>query len=140
MAKKEMTLRQWIEKYNKNDYNCSRKSMIEMGWYDWFCDDIQLFDRLQQLAPKVIAISESKKIDIDKTYVFFKNNCPFKGPTYDLFGICDIESGDVLCWVGKLRQGCYGENYSGWELTSHINDDNVRDMRGWNNIRKYFGI
>lgn len=140
MAKKEMTLRQWIEKYNKNDYNCSCKSMIEMGWYDWFCDSIQLFDRLQQLAPKVIAISESKKIDIDKTYVFFKNNCPVAGPTYDSFSICDIESGDVLCWVGKLRQGCYGENYSGWELTSYINDDNVRDMRGWNYIRKYFGI
>lgn len=140
MEKKEMTLREWIEKYRSGKFNCSRKSMVEMGWYDWFCNDIQLFDRLCQLAPKVIAVSQSSKIDIDKTYVFFKNNCPVQGPTYDSFSICDIESGDVLCWIGKLRRGSYGENFSGWELTSLIKNDSVQEMRGWDKIRKYFGI
>ena len=40
-----------------------------------------------------------KDVDLDSTYVFFKNNCPFDGPLYDDFRICDIESGNVLYTV-----------------------------------------
>jgi hypothetical protein len=42
-----------------------------------------------------------KKLDIDqdKHYVFFKNNCPMRGPLRDDFRICDRETGDVLFTV-----------------------------------------
>jgi hypothetical protein len=49
--------------------------------------------------PKVRKFIAKMNIDIDKTYVFFKNNCPGYGSLYDDFRICDIESGDVIYTV-----------------------------------------
>ena len=43
--------------------------------------------------------AKMKDVDLDSTYVFFKNNCPMDGPLYDDFRICDIESGNVLYTV-----------------------------------------
>ena len=42
---------------------------------------------------------KSVDVDLDSTYVFFKNNCPLGGPLYDDFRICDVESGNVLYTV-----------------------------------------
>ena len=67
-------------------------------WFDWFCADTSLYNRGKKLLSKVKAVSKSKLIDTDKTYVFFKNNCPLYGDEklYDDFRICDIETGTVL--------------------------------------------
>ncbi len=138
----EITLREWIKKYKEHKYNCSRGSMIDMGWYDWFCQDIQLMQRLEQLAPRLIYLAEnSEKIDLDKTYVFFKNNCPFVGSTYDDFRICDIETEEVIFTIAKMRRGCYGENFSGW--TMWYNDPKKgwgQHCNSWKEIREYFGV
>lgn len=70
------------------------------GFYDWFCKDDALRIRGERLMPKVIKfIKVNPQIDLDKHYVFFKNNCPLVGPTYDDFRICDIETGDVIFTV-----------------------------------------
>ena len=45
------------------------------------------------------AANQLTDVDQEKTYVFFKNDCPMVGPLYDAFSICDIESGNVLYWV-----------------------------------------
>ena len=68
-------------------------------WYDWFCNDSSLESKGKSLLKKVEQIAFSKKFDITKTYVFFKNNCPMSGSLYDDFRICDLESGDVLFTV-----------------------------------------
>lgn len=65
-------------------------------WYDWFCSEKSLENRVNKLLKKLDSISESTKFDSDKTYVFFKNNCPIDGKLYDDFRICDIETGDVI--------------------------------------------
>lgn len=70
------------------------------GFYDWFCKDASLRIRAERLMPKVIRFVKAyPEIDLEKSYVFFKNNCPLYGPTYDDFRICSIEDGEVIFTV-----------------------------------------
>ncbi len=68
-------------------------------WYDWFCRESSLENKGKNLLKKLKLISSSKKFDNEKTYVFFKNNCPCVGSLYDDFRICDVETGNVLYTV-----------------------------------------
>ena len=68
-------------------------------FFDWFCREYALSDRARKIMPKAIKFAKRKKVDLDKTYVMFKNNCPMSGSLYDDFRICDLETGDVLWTV-----------------------------------------
>ena len=65
-------------------------------WYDWFCSNKSLINRGETLVGKLKQIVNSPKINIDTMYVFFKNNCPMIGSTYDDFRICDVKTGNVI--------------------------------------------
>lgn len=69
------------------------------NFYDWFCKDKALKAKSEKLFRQVRKFVKVFNIDLNKHYVFFKNNCPMRGPLYDSFSICDIESGDVVYWV-----------------------------------------
>ena len=69
-------------------------------FYDWFCKDTSLDRKANVLFPKVKKfLKHTPAIDILETYVFFKNNCPMRGPLYDDFRICDLTTGNVLFTV-----------------------------------------
>lgn len=68
-------------------------------WYDWFCKENSLTRRGENLFKKLKQIAASNKFDNDKSYVFFRNNCPAYYPTYDDFRICDLETGEVIFTV-----------------------------------------
>ena len=60
------------------------------NFYDWFCKDSSLERKANTLFPKVKKfIAANPDIDILRTYVFFKNNCPGYGSLYDDFRICN---------------------------------------------------
>jgi hypothetical protein len=60
------------------------------NFYDWFCKDSSLERKANKLFPQVKKfIAANPDIDILSTYVFFKNNCPMRGPLYDDFRICN---------------------------------------------------
>jgi hypothetical protein len=66
------------------------------NFYDWFCKDKSLkakADRLFKLTERFVRVVS---IDLEKHYVFFKNNCPVNGPLYDDLRICSIETGNVI--------------------------------------------
>ena len=87
------------------------------NFYDWFCKDSSLERKANVLFPKVKRfLKENSEIDILSTYVFFKNNCPMRGPLYDDFRICN--ENEVLFTVipkcghsGKAE--IWGKNDSG---------------------------
>jgi hypothetical protein len=60
-------------------------------WYDFWCSKRSLSNRAEKLLKKLQEISKSKKFNRFETYVFFKNNCPAFGDTYDDFRICDCD-------------------------------------------------
>jgi len=93
----EISLKEWLKKYRNGKFdNPSREIMCDAGWYDWFCNDEELYRRFKRIAPKIEWFAELGIVDLDKTYVFLKNNCPLVGNLYDDFRICDLKTGEVI--------------------------------------------
>lgn len=90
-------LKQQFEAFNQGrivDSNGSENGCF--NFYDWFCSDKSLERKSKKLYRAAIKFCNKFNVDLEKHYVFFKNNCPCSGPLYDDFRICDIESGDVI--------------------------------------------
>jgi hypothetical protein len=92
-----ISLRQQLEAFDKDIILDSSGNENEcFNFYDWFCKDKALKAKAEKLFKQTKLFVKKFNIDIDKHYVFFKNNCPVNGPLYDDFRICDIETGDVI--------------------------------------------
>ena len=78
-------------------------------WYDYFCKSSSLVNKGRALISKLKKIyklnelSGRKYFDPNKTYVFFKNNCPCCGSLYDDFRICDLETREVIFTIQVIR-------------------------------------
>lgn len=100
MAKKETTLRQQLEAFTQGQYlDSDGQESWCFNFYDWFCQDKSLKRKARKLFSKTRTFVRKFNIDLDSTYVFFKNNCPMGGSLYDDFRICDIKSGNVIYTV-----------------------------------------
>lgn len=137
----DIKLAKWIEMYKNGEFNSSVKSMIDAGWYDWFCSDSHLWTAFKSFAPKVVALAESKKVNKETMYVFFKNNCPCVGPTYDDFRICDLETGDVQYTIQNIKKGCYGRSEkTHWEVYGEGEWRTPLAKGTWRDVKKFFGV
>ena len=92
---KEMKLQDLLYRQWKT---LSDQEVKEM-WYDWFCKESSLVNKGRVLLQRLNSIMYSHKIDRKNTYVWFKNNCPLAGHTFDDFRISDIETGEVIYTV-----------------------------------------
>lgn len=94
---RKIPLRVWQKKYAGGDFNSNDfDTMCKAGWYDWFCSDESLKGILNKMAPIVIKLQNSSKVNLDTMYVWFKNNCPMVGPLYSDIRISDMQTGDVI--------------------------------------------
>jgi hypothetical protein len=136
----DITVREFIRNYENGDYNSDdTDTMIAAGWYDWFCRDTSLKGKLDRLFPKVKLIAGSKKIDQDRSYVFFKNNCPGTGSLYDDFRFCDMETGEVIYTV--IPASGHKANKGRAELWGRENRFERALVEGaWRDVRAYFGV
>ena len=94
-------------------------------WYDYFCKSSSLVNKGRALISKLKKIyklnelSGRKYFDPNKTYVFFKNNCPCCGSLYDDFRICDLETREVIFTIQVNR---YDQKHSAelWGLPNNF--------------------
>ena len=94
-------------------------------WYDYFCKSSSLVNKGRDLIRKLKKIyklnelSGRKYFDPNKTYVFFKNNCPCCGSLYDDFRICDLETREVIFTIQVNR---YDQKHSAelWGLPNNF--------------------
>jgi hypothetical protein len=135
-----ISLSGWIENYDAGFYNNpDRETQCLAGWYDWFCEDWSLLNRLNCLAPKVKNIARSSKINTKTMYVFFKNNCPLVGELYDDFRICDIETGNVIYTISPHTG--YTSNYGTAEVWGRENEFSGPIITGtMKDVYNFFGV
>lgn len=138
MTRKNVCLRRWIENFDAGKYDApDRTTQIDAGWYDWFCNDSSLAGKTKRLAPKVKRIAKSQKFDLNKVYVFFKNNCPCVGNLYDDFRICDLATGDVLYTI--IPNSGHTSKHGQSEVWGTENDFNGPLIEGtWKDVLAFF--
>ena len=136
-----LTIKEWQKNYREKKFNdSSRETMINAGWYDWFCADIALFNRSRKMFGVVNKIKEGGKVNLNKSYVFFRNNCPCVGGLYDSFSICDIETRKVIYFISfnepnkNHRINVYGFNGKENDFEKPVASfDSSKDLSYWLN-------
>lgn len=97
---KQLPLKDWIHEFNEGNFDSPDKmTQIEAGWYDWFCKDTSLKNKTKRMGSIIKQIKPGGKVDLETSYVWFKNNCPLHGPLYDDFRITSIETNNTLILV-----------------------------------------
>lgn len=136
----EMNIATFAERFLRGDFDLNdRKTQIEAGWYDWFCRDTSLAAKTQKLGKKVLQLMKSSKIDTQKNYVWFKNNCPMNGSLYDDFRIADIETGDVIYTIVPAS----GHNAEKGKASVWGRENNFQGpivSGSWKDIKAFFGV
>lgn len=105
-------------------------------FYDWFCADSGLKNRALVLIDKLQFLVAEGLIDGDANYVWFKNNCPMSGHTYDDMRISRISNEEFLggfCFAS----GHTGETHKAdfW-LIDKKHDMVNQKFRNWPDMKK----
>ncbi len=109
------TIRQQLEAHSQGRYLDSDGKESECYvFFDWFCKNDQLKKKSDVLFKQLERFLKAMPdIDIDKHYVWFKNNCPVNGPLYDDFRIADIQTENTMYTVtAKCGHSGLAEAYS----------------------------
>lgn len=94
---KQIKLSEWIERFKSGEFDKpDSTTQIKAGWFDWFCRDSSLANKTIKMGNIIKQIEVGGKVDLETSYVWFKNNCPLNGPLYDDFRIADIENNNNL--------------------------------------------
>ncbi len=133
-----LNIRDWQKSFINGEFDLAdRITQIKAGWYDWFCRDTSLRNKTIKLGNIIKRIKSGGKADLEKNYVFFKNNCPCYGGLYDDFRICDIETRDVQltisvnCSYENARYTVYGRKNNFEEPI--FKTKSVRELVKWIN-------
>lgn len=119
------TLKEQLDSYSKGIIIDSDGDINRcFNFYDWFCKDSSLENKAKKLFKQLkIFLKYYPEINLDKTYCFFKNNCPVFGSLYDDFRICDIETGNVIfCVVPKTGHKSLNNRAEIWGKENDFNE------------------
>lgn len=133
---KYISIREYLRNFDNGFYSSpDTNTQIGAGWYDWFCDSRSLRNKTIVLTKKLKRIVNSKKINQDTQFVWFKNNCPLYGYLYDDIRISDIETGKTIwCITPKSGHDCENGKGNVWSAET----DKMVFEGTWSEIVKWF--
>lgn len=127
----DKTLQQTLNEYDQGLLKANEP------FYDWFCSEKALVGRGKKLFSRLHSIINSKKINLNTMYVFFKNNCPCAGKLYDDFRLCDIQTGNVIYTV--IPASGHYSNLGEAEVYGRENDFKEPLVKGtWKDVKQFF--
>ena len=87
-----------MKKFSINEFleNPELNSDEFFGFYDWFCSDESLLNRMKTFIPKLKFLISEGILDGNKLYVWFKNNCPVNGSLYDDMRISALDEDETF--------------------------------------------
>ena len=102
------------------------------GFYDWFANQSTLKRRMQLMMPKIKFLVKEGLVNGDTNYVWFKNNCPMSGGTYDDARISTLDESQNF--LGGFCFDNYGSHNEGgahfWTLPAYA-DPIMYYYDGW---------
>lgn len=122
------------------DYLMGKAEIDEChNFFDWFCGDKALAAKQRKLDKLVRELALSPKIDLDKMYVWYKNNCPCVGSLYDDIRFADMKTCEVIY---TIVPSCGHEIAKGRaEVWGKENDFCGPLVVGtWDDVLKFFGF
>ena len=135
---KQIKLSEWIQRFKSGEFEKPDTStQIKAGWFDWFCKDKSLANKTKKMGNIIKQIKAGGKVDLETSYVWFKNNCPLSGPLYDDFRIADIENNNNLivvqidCFRNESKYTVF-ERLDGFEKPI-FKTDSSRELVKWFN-------
>jgi len=135
---KQIKLSEWIQRFSLGEFDSPDTStQIKAGWFDWFCSDTSLANKTKKMGNILKQIKAGGKVDLETSYVWFKNNCPLNGSLYDDFRIADIENNNNLiivqidCFRNDTKYTVY-ERLDGFEKPV-FKTDSSRELVKWFN-------
>ena len=94
---KQIKLSEWIQRFKSGEFDKpDSTTQIKAGWFDWFCRNSSLVNKTIKMGNIIKQFKAGGKVDLETSYVWFKNNCPLNGPLYDDFRIADNETNNNL--------------------------------------------
>ena len=113
MLEKRMSIKEFQERFKSGEFDGEDiMTQIKAGWCDWFCSERLLSKKTKTLGNFVLELKNSKRVNLEKHYVSFKNNCSSLGSKYDSVSICDIETEDPL-YVVSFNEKWAKEKFGG---------------------------
>ena len=136
----QMNVREWQVAFDNGEFdNVSLNTQIYAGWYDWFCNDSLLGIKTIKMGNIIKQVKDGGRINLDTSYVWFKNNCPCVGRLYDDFRFADMETNNVLYTIcikddrSKFKYEVWGHDNDFKGMLVGFNDQ--RELVDWlNNI------
>lgn len=131
------TLKKQLEVFNLSGDILDWEGKIDKycNFCDWFCKDTALKNKAIKLFKKINQIAKSKKINLEKTYVSFKNN--WGNGFYDDFRICDIRTGFIIYTIAPSCPDGKGNRIA--TIYGKENDFDLPLVEGnWKDVLNFF--
>ena len=137
----KISIREWLNNYDNGMYSDSDfETMCDAGWYDWFCRDEALVNKLRKFAGVIKNVTKNDDFILDNFTLRFKNLfccCSDSWYLYDMirFAPMDEQEKDSRIFIITIGDKCTGCTYGVWAATEKYASAELRDTLGLTSIK-----
>jgi hypothetical protein len=117
-------------------YEVLQRGYTEDLWYDWFCKDEQLQKRGQRLFARLQSLALSPRFSLMQTTVWFKNNAPLVGGTYDDFRLRELGTTDGRVLYTITPRSSHSKKAEVWGRENNFEEPIVSGT--WKDVKAFF--